>query len=342
MDCNLYWRTTTRGDLAECLSLHPAKNGAENLGRDLALQAWQQLFHMAHASRSAVVERRWNDRAEIVGFGFATFVKKSFAEAEVRNPKPGLNGRILESIVLRKSVVATYEQVRDANTQGDLEQVILDTSWKHTLMYRDEVDEVRILLGQAYQELYAGYHLSRILTELVDERDWWHLAGQKTFQIVDRFEAFRQENPVTTWNADRALVAVTVESMRVDPHSVAAGLFQYRHRPQFGFARGEQELLEAALSGMDDEAASKSLFVSVAALKRRWANIFDRVAATQPDLIPLDGNGKRGLQKRPRILAWVRNHPEELRPFDPSKRRDKRDSGSVKETGVETLDRRFG
>ena len=69
--------------------------------------------------------------------------------------------------------------------------------------------------------------------------------------------------------AERALGAVTVESMRADPHSIAAGLFQHRHQPQFGFTRGEQELLEVALEGMEDAAASESLFVSVAAIKRR-------------------------------------------------------------------------
>jgi hypothetical protein len=109
---------------------------------------------------------------------------------------------------------------------------------------------------------------------------------------------------------------VTVESMRADPHSIAAGLFQHRNSPQFGLTHGEQELLEVALEAIDDNAASKLLFVTVPALKRRWAKIFERVAAVRPDLCPADGDGIRGIQKRQRILAYVRNHPEELRPFE--------------------------
>lgn len=81
------WRKTRASDLPECLRLHPAKNGAETVGDTCAIKAWHQLFDITHASRSAVVELHRKGNSEIVGFGFAAFVKKSFAEAEVLNPK---------------------------------------------------------------------------------------------------------------------------------------------------------------------------------------------------------------------------------------------------------------
>ena len=181
-------------------------------------------------------------------------------------------------------------------------------------------DEVRFLLGRAYQELFAGYCFGRILTELVDELDLWHIEGQRVW-ILDRFEAYRLSNPEAIWNPDRALALVTPESMGKDPHSVGSGLFNHRPQPQFAFALGEQELLELALEGSDDASAAKSLFVTAAAIKRRWENIFRRVAAIRPDLSPFDGEGRRGIQKRQRVIAHVRNHPEELRPFNISKQK---------------------
>lgn len=312
------WRKTAAGDLSECLQLHPAKNGAETVGTSAALAAWRRLFNLTHASRSALVEMHCRGKCEIVGFGFATFVKKSFAEAEVRDPRPGLNSRIIESLGRRNVVVATYEEVRDANTCGDLQQVILDTSWKSSGLNAEQVDQVRILLGKAYQELYAGYRFARILSEMVDELGLWHLHGQRTFPIVDRFAAYRSANPSTTWNPDRGLAVATHESIRTDPHSIAAALFQLHNRPKFPFTCLEQQLLETALEGADDPAAAKALFVTVPAIKRRWARIFERVAAVMPELCPadMDGtNGTRGARKRQRILAYIRNHPEELRPF---------------------------
>jgi hypothetical protein len=316
MDSFFTWRKTRAEDLPDCLKLHPAKNGSEGVGARAAIQAWTQVLEMAYATRSVVIEAHWNGVVEIVGFGFATFVKKSFADAEMLRPAPGLNSRVIDSVVKGKSVVAPYEEVRDANTQGDLQQVILETSWKNGSLSATQVDEVRVLLGQSYMELFAGYNFSRILWECVDELDFWHIRGNRVFQIVDHFEAYRRAHPDTTWNADRALGVVTVESTREDPHSVAAGLFQHRHRPEIGFTQIEQELLETALEGADDAAASKTLFVSVAAIKRRWASIFDRVAALRPDLCPPDADGTRGTQKRQRVLTYVRNNPQELRPFN--------------------------
>src|SRR5271163_1832026 len=153
MDAFFSWRRTSQSDICECLKLHPSKSGAENIGVLAATGAWRQLLGLTDTSRSAVVELHSERTVEIVGFGFAVFVKKSFADAEVLNPKPGLNSRIIESVASGRSVIATYEEVRDANTRGELQQVILDTSWKDNRLSATQRDEVRVLLGRAYQEL---------------------------------------------------------------------------------------------------------------------------------------------------------------------------------------------
>jgi hypothetical protein len=77
---------------------------------------------------------------------------------------------------------------REANTQGDLQQVILDTSWKNGTLTPAQVDEVRVLLSQAYMQLFAGYRFSRILDEMVDELDASHVRGQRFFRVADRYE----------------------------------------------------------------------------------------------------------------------------------------------------------
>src|SRR5579872_3198877 len=100
MDTSFSWRKTRLGDLPECLRLHPARNGAEIVGQTRVPKAWLELLEMGHATRSAVVEMCANGRTEIVGFGLGSFVKKSFAEAEINQPRPGLNARVIESVVV--------------------------------------------------------------------------------------------------------------------------------------------------------------------------------------------------------------------------------------------------
>lgn len=316
MDASFSWRKTTAKDLKECLQLRPAKRGAENIGDERAIKAWCKLFQLTHASRSALVEMHCHGKTEIVGFGFSAFVKESFAEAELRDPSPGLNARIIESIDSGRPVVANYREIRDANTRGTLQQVILDTSWKDGRLTAAQVDEVRIVLGRTYQEVHAGYCIARVFAELVGEADFWHVSGHRSFRIVDRFEAYRRANPQTCWNADRALAVATSESIQDDAGSIAAELFRRRRRPQLAFTQGEQQLLEAALDGLDDAEASKSLFVSLPAVKRRWATIIQRVGAMRPDLCPPTVGVLRGPHKRHRILTYIREHPEELRPFN--------------------------
>src|ERR1039458_10494638 len=115
----------------------------------------------------------------------------------------------MEILVSGNSVIATYEEVRDANTRGDLQQVTLDTSLKNGPLNATEVNEVFVLLGRAFQELHAGYRFSRLFAEMVDELDLAPVRGHRSLQVVDRFEAYRLANPDTTWNPERALIVAT-------------------------------------------------------------------------------------------------------------------------------------
>ena len=95
-------------------------------------------------------------------------------------------------------------------------------------------------------------------------------------------------------------------------------LFDY-HPPQLGFSRGEQRLLLAALSGATDEKLARELGVSPNTVKNTWRSIYNRAASHIPELFSGDSEGglrssERGKEKRRRLLAYVREHPEELRP----------------------------
>jgi DNA-binding CsgD family transcriptional regulator len=86
--------------------------------------------------------------------------------------------------------------------------------------------------------------------------------------------------------------------------------------PKMGLSQSEQRLLLAALRGGTDEDLSDELAISVSAVKKAWRSIYDRAAEHLPGHI-LDGereDGERGKQKKQRLLAHLRSHPEELRP----------------------------
>ena len=161
----------------------------------------------------------------------------------------------------------------------------------------------------------CGLSLVQILTELVDEIDHWHVKGQRSLHLVDRFEEFRRANPRTNWNADMALVVVTAESMRSDPHSIAAELFQHHQQPQFCFSpvsRNCSGLLLMAWTTSRSRNRSLSACPLSSAVGRTSSNGSPRSGR----ILSSNGEGTRGVQKRQRILSHVRKHPQELRPFN--------------------------
>jgi hypothetical protein len=108
----------------------------------------------------------------------------------------------------------------------------------------------------------------------------------------------------------------TPESVSAAPYSVAATLYRYQP-PVLRLRPSEQRLLAAALAGKTDSELSADLGLSIEAIKKRWMSIFERVDKFKPGILTptdVDSDG-RGPQKRHRVVAYIRMHPEELRPF---------------------------
>jgi len=312
------WRAATREDLEECLSIAPAAMGNELLGKDRALEAWRSFIGNA-SFNSAVIEsdhRISGDR--IVGFGASLFVSAPFAIEEASKPKPGLNARIMTSIACNRSVVLSEDELRYQNTYGGLHVVFLCAAWKRHLLRAEEAAEVEALLAMSWLEGHQGYRLCQALREATDSFDIEDIRSQHVFGTITAFDNFYDRKQVPSiWNRDRALGVSTRADALAVPGSVAAILFSY-HEPTLRLHDEQQRLLLAALRGMTDEELSHALSLKLPAIKKRWASVFRHFSEACPELIPelgqgLDGN-KRGPQKRHHLLAYIRQHPEELRP----------------------------
>lgn len=116
---------------------------------------------------------------------------------------------------------------------------------------------------------------------------------------------------------DRALLMMRKESAAGVATDAANLLFHYLE-PHLDFHDPEQQLLIAALKGATDQELSNELGVNVSTVKKRWRSIFIKVEDLMPELFTSLGaldDGKRGPQRRHLVLSYVREHPEELRPF---------------------------
>jgi hypothetical protein len=109
----------------------------------------------------------------------------------------------------------------------------------------------------------------------------------------------------------------TPEDATRRPGSIASILCAFR-KPGLGLSPVQQRLLQAALHGLTDQQLAGELSLKLPAVKKRWVAIFEHVAKVRPDLLASTGmhnEGTRGPQKRQYLLEYVREHPEELRPW---------------------------
>ncbi len=96
--------------------------------------------------------------------------------------------------------------------------------------------------------------------------------------------------------------------------------------PRCLFTRAEQQVLVGAVDGLTDAKIAQQLEIPVTAVAMRWRSIYARLLDSAPSVLRSEeeANGARGEEKRRKAIAFVSEHPEELRPYAPAPRRQRR------------------
>jgi hypothetical protein len=307
----MYWRPIRESDLSECLDIQPACLGDRIVGRSAALRVWKGLLDNPSFLANVIESERLLGGHKIVACGMGVFVTRAFADREIRNPQPGLNSRIIAGIASGESIVLSRAQIGVGNAGDGIDFVNMYGTWRDRIMNADQLSEVQTLLGSSFVEHFAGYRFNRVLKEAIGHSQIALARATGTYRVAAEFP-----------ESESALVFVTRESVLAAPYSVAATMYRY-DPPVLRLRPAEQTLLAAALAGKTDAELSVDLGLSIEAIKRRWMSIFARVDEFKPGISSRadpDSEG-RGPQKRHRIVAYVRTHPEELRPFSWDKKK---------------------
>lgn len=302
----MYWRPIAEADLAKCLEIQPACLGDQIVGAAAALRVWKSLLDNAAFHANVIESERPVSGHKIVGCGMGVFVTKAFADLEIKQPRAGLNSRIIAALAHGDAVALSRDQIGEGNAGEGVDFVNMYGTWREGIMNAQQLAEVQALLGTSFVEHFAGYRFNRVLKEAMGQAQIALARATGTYRVIAEFR-----------ETDSALVVVTRESALAAPYSVAATMYRYK-APTLRLRPAEQKLLIAALAGKTDAELSSDLGLSIEAIKKRWMSVFDRVDEFKPGILRTedeDSDG-RGPQKRHRVVAYVRAHPEELRPFD--------------------------
>jgi DNA-binding CsgD family transcriptional regulator len=234
------------------------------------------------------------------------FVTREFATREIEDPMPGLNSRIIASIANGASVVRPEADLYNACADQPLDVVTLFGNWIDGLS-AEQVRQIQTAFPMSFIEAHLGYRLNRLFQENAGDAQHNYIESSGVWRITKRYT-----------DCERALAVMTRSDAFSVSGSIAASLFQYQE-PILGLRDGEKHLLVEALTRRSDDELAKGMNLSPATVKKRWQALFERVTDKHPTLLPSDGDESskltRGPQKRHHILAYVRSHPQELRPY---------------------------
>ncbi len=311
---HLTYRTAGPADFAAC-----DWDGLDGFAHAPKLQAavpavWRRLLISGGLTLMLVEDTDRAPAQRIVWHGASLFVAPAYLADARQSTAPGIAARVTAAALAGQSPGLTGVELCRANSGTGLHLLGLHYALSPALD-AGSAWLVRAKAIEAYHAAFEGYRLQEILIEAYGEE-------RRRVMAAGGFRLRSDYGGGAEGTNCPYLFGVTREEALADEGSVIASLFAYSP-PRFGFKPGEQEMLCRALTGETDGELAAGLCVSPCTIKTRWRTIYDRVQEACPALLPpasTQGDQKRGLEKRRRLLAYLRQHPEEMRPCLPEKK----------------------
>ncbi len=313
------WRAMQPKDVAGCteiIATHPVigpryGNAIKGLKR-----AWLRLLG-SEAMTTAVFEEIDENRVQLAGVGVGVFVRDNFLR-ELKAPPQFWFGPVLVRRILDgDSPVLSDKEVRAANSGEGLNELVWETLALPRFSMRTEMYH---LMGRAYIEIHRGFRLKEMVTAQAEspERLQWAMdaGGLYWDPKVARYTKSPRRGTKQLAKTPH-IVGITRELEFARLGSWVGSLFEY-HPPRCGFSHSERRLLICANSNRSstNAALARNLGISLPTVKKTWLSIYDRVSKHAPELLAdsVNTGAKRGKEKRRRLLTYLQEHAEELRP----------------------------
>jgi hypothetical protein len=312
----LRFRPTLAADLAECVELLPAWLPLE---RTRVQSLWAALLQQPAAMSTVMEDLAQPAGRRIQGWGCGLVLPPEWAA------RLGLDGA---TPCPRAPVVPqVYAGLLDGSLAlpGDRELGLLNASARvhflnlHYVQRAADLSDdyalaVLNVANEAFRAAVSGWRLQAMHFES-SARDAPMFASAG-FPIVP----YAARGP---WDdgpddARPLFLGITREQARASlPGTSVRHAFEHQP-PRFRLSAAQRRLLWHALFDESDEHLMRLLDVSVHGLKKLWRGIYERIEDAEPDFFGDaggDDEGRRGPEKRRQVLAYVRQRPEERRPW---------------------------
>ena len=312
----LRFRTLHPRDLAECMALLPPHLGL-SAGQLAALPAlWQRLAHEPSIISGVMEDSALPADQRIQAWGVTMALRQSVVAALELDtaPRPYLARRIYEGLLDGSIEPMTDREIGIDNARGELVLMVLHFSMRSSDLRDPYVHKVVAVATDTFRVFHDGYQLRALYYENSAAAELVALSSGFDVRPVVDAEQLQGLAP----EARPALYALTREDARRRlPGAPARNSFEHQP-PRFRFNASQRRLLWNALFEDRDDALLPLLGVSTHGLKKLWRGIYERIEDVSPDFFgdtASEDDGKRGPEKRRQVMGYVRQRPEELRPW---------------------------
>jgi hypothetical protein len=285
--------------------------------------AWLRLLR-SEGFLARVFEKVENTRATICFVGVSAFITDDFVRELKTAPLFWFGPELVRRITRDEFPILRDRQLRDANAREGLNLLVWE-GCAHPDFNNDA--ELPRFMMDVFIEIHQGYRLKELIAHQIESTQRLEFVLNSGALLWDwrsaRYVESLQGN-ASAIVSNPHLLGVTSDLERARrpwQPSWVGKLFDY-HPPRCGFSRSEQRLLQFALTGdaSTNEELADALCISLPTVKKLWVSIYrrmnDRVPEISSSVVREDGDeSTRGKEKKRRLLAYVREHPEELRPL---------------------------
>ena len=318
---DLSYRPMRASDIAPCVALvraDPIVGPRYSPVIELLPAVWARL--LGQESFQAVVFCT-SDRkgTRIIGARFSTFVTDDFMRRLKTAPMVWIGPELVQRVSQGRSPLLSDQEVAKANSICDgLNMVVLAGT-----LDRTHLPKLLDVYNKGYVsvlERSSGFCVKEFITQAESEEHLQAVLNTGHLLLCDQEKRYVEPRADQIRNLlhEPHIIGITRD---LAPQRLGAWvnqMFQYK-QPYLHLNRGQQRLLMAAMNGATDIELAAQLNMSGAAVKKRWRDIYDRVHDRVPELFSAEespeSSSKRGKAKKHRLLSYVREHPEELRPI---------------------------
>ena len=273
------------------------------------------------STTTAVVEDKDRRIPQVVACGVSVFVTDELMRRLKTAPLVWIGPELVRRVSTGDSGVLSPQQIREVNSTGGLNLVVWVPGINRASLPEGE-DLLSLEIMRSFERDHRGYRLKEFINQPVDLHAIRRTlnTGACFWSAADGRYIDSNSTPIENLVSNPFIIGADRKLALRDLGNWLSTLFLYTP-PRMYFRPAEQRMLQAALRGLTEEELADELGVSLFSVKKKWRVVYERAARILTDVLDESAIGadgtKRGKEKKQHLLAYLREHMEELRPVLP-------------------------